>query len=93
MATARSELSRGTFFSTPVKVSWGAIFAGMVTSLGLWILLYSLGLALGLSTINPQDASSAGSSGFVTGLWRLICPLLALFVGGIVAGRGSGSVV
>jgi hypothetical protein len=63
----------------------------MVTSLGLWILLYSLGLALGLSTINPQDASSARSSGIFTGIWSLISPLIALFVGGIVAGRGSGA--
>jgi hypothetical protein len=91
MATARAELSKGTFFSSPVKVSWGAIFAGMVTSLGLWILLYALGLALGLSTINPQDASSARSSGIFTGIWSLISPLIALFVGGIVAGRGSGA--
>ncbi len=91
MATARSEISRGTFFSTPINVSWGAIFAGMVTSLGLWILLYALGLALGLSTINPQDASSARSSGIFTGIWSLVSPLIALFVGGIVAGRGSGS--
>jgi spore maturation protein SpmA len=74
-----------------VKVSWGAIFAGTVTALGLWVLLYSLGLALGLSSINPQDTGSARSSGIFTGIWGLIAPLVALFVGGIVAGRGSGA--
>ncbi|WP_375767352.1 hypothetical protein NR798_37590 [Archangium gephyra] len=73
-----------------MKVSWGSIFAGVVTALGLWALLYSLGLALGLSSINPQDAGSAKSSGIFTGIWGLISPLIALFVGGIVAGRCAG---
>jgi hypothetical protein len=75
----------------PVRVSWGAIFAGTVTTLALWALLYTLGLALGLSSINPQDAQSAKSSGIFTGLWGILSPLIALFVGGIVAGRSSGS--
>ncbi|WNG34478.1 hypothetical protein F0U61_13165 [Archangium violaceum] len=75
----------------PVRVSWGSIFAGAVTALGLWILLYALGLALGLSSINPQDTGSARSSGIFTGIWSIISPLIALFVGGVVAGRGSGA--
>lgn len=75
----------------PVKVRWGAIFAGTVTAMGLWALLYTLGLALGLSSINPADASSAKSSGIFTGIWGLVSPLIALFVGGIVAGRGAGA--
>jgi hypothetical protein len=69
---------------------WGAIFAGTVTALGLWALLYTLGLALGLSSINPADVGSAKSSGIFTGIWGLLSPLIALFVGGIVAGRGAG---
>ncbi|EPX58816.1 hypothetical protein D187_003531 [Cystobacter fuscus DSM 2262] len=76
--------------SAPVNVRWGAIFAGTVTALGLWALLYTLGLALGLSSINPADAGSAKSSGVFTGIWGLLSPLIALFVGGIVAGRGAG---
>ncbi|AKJ06715.1 Hypothetical protein AA314_08341 [Archangium gephyra] len=73
-----------------MKVSWGSIIAGVVTALGLWVLLYAFGLALGLSTINPQDAGSAKSSGIFTGVWGLVSPLIALFVGGIVAGRCAG---
>ncbi|ATB42610.1 hypothetical protein CYFUS_008089 [Cystobacter fuscus] len=74
----------------PMTVRWGAIFAGTVTALGLWALLYTLGLALGLSSINPADAGSVRSSGIFTGIWGLLSPLIALFVGGIVAGRGAG---
>ena len=74
----------------PTRMSWGAIFAGTVTTLALWGLLYTLGLALGLSSINPQDAQSAKSSGIFTGIWGILSPLIALFVGGIVAGRTAG---
>jgi hypothetical protein len=92
MAVATQDGTRvGVLTSVPVKVSWGAIFAGTVTALGLWAMLYSLGLALGLSSINPADAGSAKSSGIFTGVWGLLAPLIALFVGGIVAGRGAGA--
>lgn len=79
--------------SGPIQLKWSALFAGTVTALGLWVLLYALGLALGLSSINPLDAASAKSSGIFTGIWSILSPLIALFVGGIVAGRGSGSSV
>jgi hypothetical protein len=92
MATTIQERSTVGFLSgPPVKVSWGSIFAGTVSALGLWVLLYALGLALGLSSINPQNVGSAKSSGIFTGIWSIISPLIALFVGGIVAGRGSGA--
>jgi len=71
------------------RLSWGAIFGGAVTALGLWILLYAFGLAIGLSSLDPANPHSARSSGIFTGVWAIIAPLIALFVGGWVAGRGS----
>ena len=71
------------------RLSWGAIFGGAVTALGLWVLLYAFGLAVGLSSLDPAHPHSARSSGIFTGVWALIAPLIALFVGGWVAGRGS----
>lgn len=71
------------------RLSWGAIFGGAVTALGLWILLYAFGLAVGLSSLDPANPHSARSSGIFTGIWSLVAPLIALFVGGWVAGRGS----
>ena len=72
------------------RLSWGAIFGGTVAALSLWVLLYALGLALGLSTVEPDDPGSVRSSGIFTGIYGLIAPLIALFVGGLVAGRVSG---
>jgi hypothetical protein len=71
------------------RLSWGAIFGGAVTALGLWILLYSFGLAVGLSSLDPSNPGSARGSGIFTGVWALFAPLVALFVGGWVAARGS----
>jgi hypothetical protein len=76
----------------PYKLSWGAIFGGTFVALGTWILLYSLGLALGLSSVDPGDPGSAKSAGIGTGIWSLIAPLIALFVGGLVASRTAGVV-
>lgn len=74
------------------KLSWGAIFGGTFVALGVWILLYTLGLALGLSSVNPANAASAKSAGIFTGIWSVIVPLVALFVGGMVAARSAGIV-
>ncbi|RKI51762.1 hypothetical protein D7X55_33400 [Corallococcus sp. AB049A] len=74
------------------KLSWGAIFGGTFVALGVWILLYTLGLALGLSSVNPSDVGSAKSAGIFTGIWSVIVPLVALFVGGMVAARSAGIV-
>jgi hypothetical protein len=76
----------------PFKLSWGAIFGGTFVALGVWILLYALGLALGLSSVDPSDPGSAKSAGIGTGIWSLIAPLIALFVGGLVASRTAGVV-
>ncbi len=76
----------------PFKLSWGAIFGGTFVALGVWILLYSLGLALGLSSVDPADPGSAKSAGIGTGIWSLIAPLIALFAGGLVASRTAGVV-
>ena len=76
----------------PAKMSWGAIFGGAVAALGVWMMLYALGLALGLSSLDPRNPSSLKSSGAFTGIWGIVTPLIALFVGGMVAGRGAGIV-
>jgi hypothetical protein len=60
----------------PLKLSWGAIFGGTFVAAGVWILLYTFGLALGVSM----------------GMWSFIAPVLALFVGGLVTARCAGFV-
>ena len=70
---------------------WGAIFGGGVAALGIASLLYALGLALGLSWIDPRDAESLRPSGIFSAVWMFVVSLVALFVGGYVAARGAGA--
>jgi hypothetical protein len=72
------------------RVSWGAIFGGAFAALGLWLLLYAFGLAVGLSGVDPNNPGSIKGSGIFTGVWGVFAPLVALFVGGVVAGRLAG---
>ena len=76
----------------PLRLSWGAIIGGAVAALGVWALLYALGLALGLTVIDPGDPGSLRPTGIFTGIWSVVAPLVALFVGGVVAGRGAGAI-
>jgi hypothetical protein len=71
------------------RISWGAVFAGVVIVLAVQLLLSMLGLGIGLSTINPTDGSTpnAGSFGIAAAAWWGISYLLALLAGGYVAGR------
>lgn len=68
----------------PSRVSWGAIFAGAVVALSFWVLLFSLGLAFGLTSVEPGE--SIRGEALFTGIWSLVTPLVALFVGGLTAG-------
>jgi hypothetical protein len=72
------------------RISWGAVFGGAFAALGLWLLLYAFGLAVGLSSIDPNNPHSIRGSGIFTGIWSAVAPLIALFLGGLVAGRVAG---
>ncbi len=69
-----------------VRVSWGGIWGGVLTALGLLILLAALGAAVGITATNPQRADVA-KIGIAAGAWIGISLLIALFVGGMVTTR------
>lgn len=68
------------------KISWGSIFAGVLTALGLLFLLGALGIAIGISAADPGD-TQASTLGAGAGIWTALSLLIALFVGGMVATR------
>jgi len=75
-----------------LKLSWGAIFGGAVAAFALWLLLYVFGLAVGLSSLDAANPRSLRPSGIFAGVWAVIAPLIALFIGGWVAGHGAGPI-
>ncbi len=77
------------------RISWGAIFAGVIVVLAVQLLLSMLGLGIGLSFVNPAEGNSPnpGSIGLGAGIWWGVSYLIALFAGGYVAGRLAGSLL
>lgn len=71
------------------RLRWSAIIGGTAAALGVGVLLYTLGLALGLTSVDVDDPSSLKTSGIFTGVWGLVAPLAALFIGGLVASRAA----
>ncbi|BDE07950.1 hypothetical protein WPS_32260 [Vulcanimicrobium alpinum] len=70
------------------RISWGAIFAGLFVALATQLLLSILGVGIGASTIHIGSSDSASASGLEIGsaIWFFFSILIALFVGGWVAG-------
>ena len=72
-------------------VRWGAVFAGTATAVGAWIALQLLGLGVGLSAIDTDQGGNLRAIGIGTGIWSVIAPLIALFVGALVGARLAGT--
>jgi hypothetical protein len=69
------------------SLSWGAIFAGVVTAVGINLLLLALGAGIGLASFTPlTDQNPAESFTVGAGIAWSLCALFALFVGGWIAG-------
>lgn len=66
---------------------WGAILGGVAMAAGIWIVLHLFGMGVGLTAIDPNGTSSLRAIGIGTGIWSLIAPIIALFVGGLVVSR------
>lgn len=74
------------------RISWGAVFAGVVMALVVQVLLAMLGTGIGLSTMDPASGATpdAQTFGLGAGLWWAVSMLVALFIGGWVAGHMAG---
>jgi hypothetical protein len=68
-------------------ISWGSVWAGLVTAIAVLVLLSILGVAIGLSSA-PAGAPPP-SLGSAAGLWGLVVIVVSLFVGGWTASSTS----
>ena len=88
--TARTDFGRTDVTSASFahkRVSWGAVFAGVAMAIVVHILLGVLGLAIGVSTIDPlTEGNPVAGLGMGSGIYMVVSALIALFVGGFTAG-------
>lgn len=82
-----------TLDGRPVRrTSWGAVLAGALTALMVTLLLNLLFAGIGLSNFDPATSNNP-LEGFGTGgiVALVVTNILALFLGGYIAGRLGGS--
>lgn len=74
------------------RISWGAVFAGGLVALMVMLLINLLTLGFGLQSINPAtEADPLAGLGRGALIGVIIANVLALFIGGWVAGRLAAS--
>lgn len=73
------------------RISWGAVFAGLVVALVVQFILSLLGVGIGFGAMDPLQEQNP-FSGLGTGalIWWVVSILISLFTGGYVAGRLAG---
>src|SRR5688572_21520273 len=74
------------FGTDGMRVSWGGVFAGVLVAMGVSMLLAALGLAIGVSAVDPGE-TDPGTIGVGAAVWGGLQLLVALFIGGMVATR------
>ena len=74
------------------RISWAAIFGGVILVIAVQLLLSLLGAGFGLGTVNTNAGSTptATTLGIGAGLWWVISSCVALGVGGFVAAWLAG---
>ena len=80
---------RSDFSSWTSAVSWAAIFAGALAAAVLSLLLFVLGIGLGLSSISVWTGQGADGEtiGWAAIIWLAFTQLASAGVGGYIAGR------
>jgi hypothetical protein len=87
----RPSITREIIDRREPHLRWGAVLGGATVAVALWVLLQMLGMGVGMAAIELDDAGSVRSVGIGTSVWTLVAPLIALFIGGVVAGRFSST--
>jgi hypothetical protein len=77
---------------TRTRLSWGAIFAGVVIAVAVQLVLGILGAGIGLTMVDPVEGTTPGAAGFGigAGIYWLVTTVLALGAGGFAAARVAG---
>lgn len=73
------------------RVSWGSIFAGMVTVLAVSVLISMLVTSIGLFKFDPLSDDPTAGIGATVGIGTAISMFISFIIGGFVAGKLAGA--
>lgn len=68
---------------------WSAVIAAALVAITTWVVLQLIGIGGGLAAIELDSSGSVRNAGIGTTVGSILAPLIAMFVGGLVAGRLS----
>jgi hypothetical protein len=91
--SASYDIPPGTRVVAPPRVSWGAIFAGVILVVTIEMVLAILGAGVGLGFVRPTSGGTPDASAFGTGaaVWWLVSTIIALLLGSVAAVRLAGA--
>ncbi len=70
------------------RISWSAVFAGVIISMVLYLMLAILGTAIGTTTIDPlEEQNPMGGIGMGAAIWTGLSMLIAIAAGAYATGR------
>jgi hypothetical protein len=74
------------------RVSWGAVFAGVVIALVTQLIFNLIGIAVGAANFDPASGTSPSATTFSVGagIWWTVSGIIAALAGGYAAGRLAG---
>ncbi|MET0378278.1 MAG: TIGR04086 family membrane protein [Spongiibacteraceae bacterium] len=72
------------------RISWGAISAGVVLSLVIYVVLSVLGSAIGATVFDPTgEADPLQGFSFAAGAWVIVTTVISVIAGSYFAGRAA----
>lgn len=75
------------------RISWGAVFAGLVIVLSLSWLMHMLGAAIGVGLADAYDSATIeGGLDESVAFWTIASWAIAFFIGALVSARLAGSI-
>lgn len=74
------------------RISWGAVFGGVVIALVTQLILNLIGIGIGAANLDPAGGANPSAETFSVGagLWWTISGVIAALAGGYAAGRLAG---
>lgn len=84
-------MERVKFTDLRRRISWGSIFAGVITVLAISFLLSMVATSIGFFKFDPLSNEPMSGIGTTVGIWTVISLIVSMAAGGFIAGKLAGT--